>query len=54
MMTRSERVRLIFWLTVIGLIIVGFAAEGLLKSEVCVSAMIQDQTSMTVYPTVCE
>jgi hypothetical protein len=53
-MTRSERVRLIFWLTVIGLIIVGFAAEALLRQTVCIGAQIADRTSVTVYPTVCQ
>lgn len=53
-MSRSERIRLIFWLTVLVLTVGAFAADRLLVNEVCVSAMIQDRTSVTFYPEVCQ
>lgn len=52
-MTRSDRIRLAFWLIVIVLIVGAFAADQIVRDQVCVSAMIQDETSVTYYPEVC-
>lgn len=52
-MTRSERVRLIFWLTVLVLTVGAFAAERLLVNEVCVSGIVTDQMTTTYLGEVC-
>lgn len=49
----TRRPALILTLLLLLLIVGAFAAEALLKQEVCISAMIQDATTATVYPTVC-
>lgn len=51
---RERRTILIFWTVVALLIFSAFATEALLKETVCVSAMIQDRTSVTFYPEICQ
>lgn len=45
-------IRLLLALTIL-LLIVGMFAVQAFNDEVCVSAMIQDATSVTTYPKVC-
>jgi hypothetical protein len=52
--TRDRRAVLIFWLVVLGLILTAFAADGLLRDEVCTGAQIADAHSTITYPIHCE
>lgn len=49
----TRRPALILTLLFLLLIVGAFTAEALLRQTTCISAMIQDANSVTVYPTVC-